>query len=310
MPTPVTLRIQQLGAVRATGYQATQWAVTVPVVDPPGDVPRATTPSSFAPLFVVDVAGPREFLRRVATLRDFAELARAELSYFEVKTLGGAGRAFFDNVQVGDTLRFIGEPAHWIQPQAPYTDWDFVVDDVTYRVSGGVPVATVGKTLALTGYRFTPDDVGRWVELRGFSSSAYNGLCQIVSIEGGLAVVDKNFTTNESGTTWGFPWVRVASDTGAGREPRYFPTRAGDLAWAVVRGGVTLCAAGNGGATGRLVPQGAALVRAARFTELAPTLEAGDDLFAATRAGLARLHAEAARDAASFSVLTTVTEGP
>lgn len=306
MTTPVTLRIQQQGIVRSNGYQATQWAVTVPIADPEGSTPRATDPSSLAALFVVDGSGPRELLRRVASLRDFEALPRAELRYLDVKTQGSAGRAFFDNVNLGDTLRFIGQPLHWIQPQSPYTDWDFVIDDVSYRVSGGVPSVTVGKNLILTGYTFTPEDVGRWVELRGFASSSYNGLAQIVSIRGNVAVVDKSFNTNESGSTWRFPWFRV-SDASGGAEPRYFPTRADDLAWALVREGSTICAAGNGAATRRAT---GGLVRSVRFTELAPSLDAGADLFAATRAGLARLHAEATRSDAEFATLATVTEGP
>ena len=301
------LRIQQQGIVRATGYQATQWAVTIPVADPEGSTPRATDPLSLAPLFVVDPTGPREVLRRVATLRDFEALPRSELEYFDVKTLGAAGRAWFDNLQLGDTLRFIGQPPHWVQLQAPYTDWDFVIDDVHYRVSGDTPSVTVGKNLILAGYTFTHEDVGRWVELRGFSSTGYNGLAQIVSIRGNVAVVDKSFTTNESGSTWGFPWFHVAPGDGSA-EPRYFPTRADDLAWALRRDGSTICSAVNGGATRRSVASG--LVRSVRFTELAPSLDAAADLFAAIRVGVARLHAETQRSSDEFAALTTVTEGP
>jgi len=230
MPTSVTLRIQQQGYVRSNGYQATQWAVTVPIVDPAGAPPRATDPSSFAPMFVIDTAGPREVLRRVATLRDYQELTRAEPRYFDVRTLGAAGRAWFDNVNLGDTLRLIGQPPHWVQDQAPYTDWDFIVEDVSYRVNGGVPSVAVGKSLTLAGYTFRDEDVGRWVELRGFASPSYNGLVQIVSIQGNVAIVDKTYTTNETGTTWGFPWIGVAAAPVVGLEPRYFPVRASDLA--------------------------------------------------------------------------------
>jgi len=308
MPTSVTLRIQQQGYVRSNGYQATQWAVTVPIVDPAGAPPRATDPSSFAPMFVIDTAGPREVLRRVATLRDYQELTRAELRYFDVRTLGAAGRAWFDNVNLGDTLRLIGQPPHWVQDQAPYTDWDFIVEDVSYRVNGGVPSVAVGKSLTLAGYTFRDEDVGRWVELRGFASPSYNGLVQIVSIQGNVAIVDKTYTTNETGTTWGFPWIGVAAAPVAGLEPRYFPVRASDLAWALVRGGSTICSASNGGDTRRAVPQGQTLVRSVRFTELAPSLSAGVDLFTSTRAELARLHDEATSNAIEFSPLAIVTE--
>lgn len=309
MPTPVILRIQQQGYIRANGYQATQWAVTVPIVDPTGTPPRATDPTSLAPLFVVDTAGPQEVLRRVATLRDYQELARAELRYFDVRTLGVPGRAWFDNVTLGDTLRLIGQPPHWVQGQAPYTDWDFTVEDRSYRANGSSPGVTVGRHLTLPGYTFRAEDVGRWVDLRGFSNSAYNGLTQVVSIQGNVAIVDKVFTTNEYGSTWGFPWVGVAAAPVSGQEPRYFPVRASDLAWAIVRSGSTICSAGNGGATMRAVPPGQTLVRSVRFTALCPSLDAGADLFAATRAELARLHDEVTRNEVEFSPLVTVTEG-
>lgn len=307
MTTPITLRIQQQGIVRSNGYQATQWAVTVPVVVAPEVTPRATDPLSYAPLFVVDTTGPREVLRRVATLKDFVALPQAELSYFEVRSLGVPGSEFFSYARAGDTLRITTQLPHWIQTQEPYADWDFIIEEVLYRATGVVPSVAVGHYLTLTGYTLTPDDVGRWLELRGFTSPSYNGMCQILGVEGDVAVVDKSFTTNETGNTWRFPWVRVAAYPTSGREPRYFPTRETNLAWSLVRSGSSVASADGGGVTSRGadVPT---LVRSVRYTELAPSLGAAADLLSATRANLARLSAEALRSGVEFETLTTVTE--
>lgn len=306
MPTPVTLRIQQQGYVRANGYAAVQWAVTEPIVDPPGDTPRATDPSSYAALFVVDRAGPREILARVATLRDYAEVPVAELEWFDVRTPGTPGRQWFQYLRVGDTLRVEGAP-HWVQNQTPYTTLDFEVDAISFRTSGTAPATIVGSQLTLPGYVFTPEDVGRWVELTGFTTSAYNGMTQIVSYLGNVATVDKSFGTNETGSTWRFPWAHVRSNF-TGLEKRYFPTREVNLGWQLMRDGSTIVTGTSGGASCRL--GGAPRVRSVRFTTLAPSLDAGTDVFAATRAELARLHAEATRSAESFGPLVTVTEGP
>lgn len=306
MTTPITLRIRQEGYVRANGYQAAQWAVTVPVEDPPGSTPLATDPLSYKELFVVDQTGPRDVLRRIATLQDYVALSVAELSWFDIRTPGAAGKAWFDSFNIGDTLRVSGAP-HWIQSQAPYTTYDFVVDHAEYRASGSAPVTAVGKQLTLPGYTFTPEDVGRWVELTGFTTTAYNGMTQIVSYDGSVAVVDKTFGTNETGSAWRFPWFHVQT-TFSGQEPRYFPSREENLAWALVRSSSVVCFADSGLATRRSLSL--PLVRSVRFTELAPTLGAATDLFEYTAASMARLQAEGARADTEFNTIITRTVGP
>ncbi len=307
MSHDVTLRIRQQGYVRTTGYQAVQWAVTVPVVDPSGTPAIATDPGSYAPLYVIDTAGERETLRRIATLQDYQALPRSELKYFDVRTLGAEGRSWFTDMQLGDTLRILSQPPHWVQEQAPYTDWDFVIDDVSYRTTGGSPSVQVGKTLTLAGYTFTPEDIGRWVELVGFATTQYNGLTQILSYTGNVATVDKNFTTNETGSTWRFPWVRV-QEVFSGQEPRYFPTRMKNLSWARIRAGLTICSGVGGGVTCRELP--GALVRSVRYTELASTLEEGLALLDYSYAEVQRLQRQAVASADSFLPLTTRTVGP
>lgn len=303
----VILRVQQQGYVRSTGYQATQWAVTVPVSVPTGSTAVATDPLSYAPLFVVDTSGETEVLRRVATLRDFAELPQLELTYFDVRTPNA--QAWFDNVQAGDTLRIMNGPAHWIQAQAPYTDHDFTVQGVFIRATGSAPQALTGRQLLLPGYTFTPDDVGRWVRLSGFTTSGYNGLTQIVSYLGNVAIVTKSFASPEVGGAWQFEYVTVRPNPlGPGYEPRYFPTRATNLPWSLYRGASLLASGAGGGASMR--ERKDPLVRSVRFTHLAATLDEATALFEYVAAELDRLQANATRNNTAFTTLLTLTEGP
>jgi hypothetical protein len=303
----VTLRVQQQGYVRSTGFQATQWAVTVPVAVPTGSTPVATDPLGYAPLFVVDTSGETEVLRRVATLRDYAALTQFELQYFDVRSPNA--QLWFESVQVGDTLRIPNGPPHWLQAQAPYTNHDFVIQGVYTRASGASPQVATGRLLTLPGYGFTPDDVGRWVRLTGFTTTAYNGLTQIVSYLGNVATVTKTFSGPETGGTWQFEYVSVRSNPlGPGYEPRYFPTRAKDLPWALYRASTLLASGTGGGVTMR--ERKDPLVRSVRFTHLAATLDDGANLFEYVAAELDRLQAEAARNDTAFTTLLTRTEGP
>lgn len=293
--------------MRSTGFQATQWAVQVPVSVPPGSPAVATDPLSYAPLFVIDTSGPIDVLRRVATLRDYASVPQAELTYFDVRTPNAEG--WFDNVTAGDTLRITNGPPHWLQAQAPYTDHDFTVQGVYIRATGSAPQVLTGRQLILPGYAFTPEDVGRWVRLAGFTTTGYNGLTQIVSYLGGVATVTKTFAGPETGGTWQFDYVSVRPNPlGPGYEPRYFPTRMHDLPWSLRRGGSPLASGTGGGVTMR--ERQDALVRSVRFTYLAPTLDAAENSFTYVAAEMARLQAEAARNDTAFTALITRTEGP
>lgn len=279
----------------------------MPVADPSGTPAVATDPGSYAPLYVIDTSGELETLRRIATLQDYQALPRSELRYFDVRTIGAAGLSWFTDLQLGDTLRISGQPAHWVQDQTPYTNWDFIIEGVAYRVSGDTPSVNIGKTLTLPGYTFTPDDIGRWVELRGFADSSYNGLTQILSYTGNVATVDKNFTTNASGTQWRFPWVWV-QEVFSGQEPRFFPTRMKNLAWARIRDGLTVASGTGGGATCRETAGN--LIRSIRHTELAPTLDEGLAILDFAYAGVQRLQREAIASGDTFQPLITRTVGP
>lgn len=299
----MTIRIRQQGYVRSAGYQATEWAVTVPVSDPPSDPPIGTDPLSYAPLFVVRNVGGFDSLERIATLRDFATLPQSELKYFDVR--GANGDAFFLGLLLGDTLRITTSLPYWLQAETPYTDQDFIVAQVPNRVQGTSASCFTGSLLQLPGYTFTNDDVGRWVLLNGFSDPANNGFAQILGYAGLTAHVNKTFT-NDTGGAWAFPWVRV-QDNFPGLEPRYFPTRERALAWELRRGG-SLVASGDGGATMREIEQ--PLVRSVRNTIVAPTLDAALDLFDVVRHEVADLQRAASRTNTTFTILITTTVGP
>lgn len=258
-------------------------------------------------MFVLDTSGPIDVLRRVATLRDYEAIPQVELNYFDVRTAGA--EAWFDNVTAGDTLRITNGPSHWLQAQAPYTDHDFTILGVYTRAAGSSPQVFTGRSLVLPGYTFTPDDVGRWVRLSGFTTTGYNGLAQIVSYLGNVATVNRPFASNETGGAWQFSYVATrANPLGPGYEPRYFPTRMSNLPWALYRSGSPLASGLGGGVTMR--ERGDILVRSVRFTYLAPTLDAATNSFEYVAAELERLRTEAARNNTAFTTLLTRTEGP
>lgn len=308
MSIPVTLRVQQQGYVRPLGHQATQWAVTVPVQVTGDAAPIGTSPLSYAPLFVVDGQGVQETLRRVASLRDFAQLGESELEYFEAR--GTGGNTLYEQALVGDILYIPGGPAHWLQDQAPYTDHEFTVLSVPNRASGVTPAAFAGSELSLPGYVFTEADVGRWVRLTGFATPSYNGWAQITSYAGSVASVNKTFTANEVGGGWAFPWVKIRSDVGPTLEPRYFPTREVELPWSLHRGSPSVTAPLASGFSGASARAASGLVRSVRFTELAPSLDDALASFEYVRAALTKLQQDAELSGTSFTTLLTVTEGP
>lgn len=301
------LRVQQQGFVRASGYQATQWAVTVPVAVPSGAAPIATSPSSYAPLFVVDTSGPREVLRRVATPRDYEQYARAECDIFEPKTTS-TGYLPLSTAIAGDTLRIVQGPDYWLQTQAPYDTHDFLVGAVRLLASGGPPQTYIGNRVSLPGRALSDADIGRWVRLLGFTTTGYNGWTQIVSYEGSVATVSRTFTTMETGTSWDFFEMKISDQISFGGEPRFFPTKQSNLSWQLLRGGVQIAAGTGGGVTRRDTTS--PVVRSVRWTELAPTPEGARALFSSTAAQLAALQRSAAAIGAEFTTLTTLTEGP
>lgn len=303
----VFLRVQQHGFVRATGYQATQWAVQNPVSVPPEAPSLATDPLSYAPLFVIDTTGPLDILRRVATLRDYESIPQVELNYFDVRSPNA--QAWFDSVAAGDTLSIANGPSHWLQTEAPYTNHDFVVQGVFIRATGSAPQVLTGREVILPGYTFTQEDIGRWVRLSGFTTTAYNGLVQIVSYLGNVATVTKTFTGPETGGSWRFEYISVRPyPLGGSYEPRYFPTRMHDLPWRLIRGGSIVASSTGGGVTMR--ERQDALVRSVRHTYLAPTLDSASNIFDYVAAEIKRLQLAASRNNTAFTSLITRSEGP
>jgi hypothetical protein len=304
MTTPVTLRIRQQGYVRSNGYQATQWAVTVPVSDPPGDPPIATNPLSYAPLFVGRAVEGYESLERAATLQDFAALPVLELEYFDIR--GNGGDSGLSSALFGDTLEITTSVPQWLQAQPPYDTQTFVVSQVAIRAQGSsARCLTNPQGLQLGSYVFTPTDVGRWVLLSGFTNPANNGWAQILSYVGNTAQVSRTFASTELIGNWQFPWLRIQTSF-PGLEPRYFPSKERNLAWRITRGSTV--ASGTGGMTMRGAET--SLFRTVRFTTLAPSLQAATDLFEVIRQDVAALQRSASLSGTTFTTLITYTVGP
>jgi hypothetical protein len=316
MPS-IVIRIRQKGYVRSAGYQAVNWAVTVPVADPPSSPLIGTTPLSYAPLFVVRDSGGFDSLERVATLQDLVALPQAELRFLDVR--GPGGDAAFAPAVVngplgpfaGDTLTFpdtAGRLSYWLEDSPPYNSNSFVVKQSAIRAQGTNPQILTGNRLQLPNYTFTQNDVNRWVYLSGFSTLAYNGFAQITAFLGNTATINKTTSSIETGTSWRFPYIEIDTGTNPLVEPRFFPTRERNLAWELRRGAALIASATSGGATMRDVE--ASLVRSLRYTNLASSNQAALDLMAAVRSGAYNLQAEGARNNTDFTVLITSTYGP
>lgn len=309
--------------MRASGYQATQWAVTVPVSDPAGDPLLGTQPLSYAPFFVERNDGRTDSFVRVATLTDLIRIPHAELQYFDV--LGPGGDAIFavnPSTLVlgpfpGDVLRIPeassdGALSYWLESDAPYTNGDFVVDGLATRASGTGPILLANNRLQLPGYTFTPKDVNRWIVLSGFSNPLYNVAVQVISYLGNTAVI--NLTT-EAGTVTGGAWImpviRIVTNGNITLEPRYFPTCETNIGWELRRGAALIGSADYGGVTSRWVTDPtSSLTRSTRFTSLEATPSAAKAALQVVQNGVMNLQAAAALNNTEIVSLITSTYGP
>lgn len=292
----IILRIQQQGIIRPEGYQVTQWAVTIPILVPP----LATSPLSYADLFLTR----GKYLERVAKLIDFQKYPAEHLLFMEVK--GANGGDFINNVTINDVIK-IQNKSYWLQETVPpYNNNDFIVEGKPNRVQGLTPKCYIGNQISLSDYVFTNSDIGRWINLSGFSDPAYNGLTKINGVLGLTANVDKTFSTNAMGSSWNFPWVQIQSNF-VGLEPRYFPTTEYDLSWKLFRGGIEIFN-GIGGVTSR--NETSVYSRTKRFTSLMPTLDSATALMDVTANQVASLQREAALNNTNFTTIITRTYGP
>lgn len=304
----VILRIRQQGFVRTGGYQVTQWAVTVPVSDPISDPPIATSPLSYAPLFLMrnEDFGFESF-EGIASLQDFVSLEDNELEYFEIK--GQYGNTALINTQIGDTLNLPSTSLdYWLLDSAPYLNNQFTISGLAQKASGVTPLILTGNKLVLTGYTFTDDDIGRWFKLAGFTTSSYNTYVQVISYTGNVATINITTTTNEAGSVWEVKRFQVVSNVSPSLEPRYFSEAKNNLAWEIKHGGSTVASNTVGLNTQRRLST--VRNRAVRMTYLAPTLDTAMDFMAATRDGVKVLQAQAAKNNTTFSTLITTTFGP
>lgn len=277
------IRLNQERVARAAGWQLSQWVSTYPA--------EVTYPNSLeAPFLIRNVSG-RESFERVSLLTDLAAYEEKKLRFFEPK--GVNGDLFFTRVSTGNALRVVGDTtAHWIQATTPYTNKAFTVNSgLLLRANGASPVMLPGGVVTLPGYTFSDEDVGRWFEFTGFSTSAFNGFCQIRSVRGNAAQTSKaSGVTETSAGGWFSYWVSIETNVGGGLEPRYFPTKTTNLPWELdYAPGSTQT--GTGGVTHREATT-SNLYRSSRWTSIEPSLDAARNFMAVVQDGVRRLQAE------------------
>lgn len=305
----VILQLKQEGVVRAAGYQVTQWITRYPA--------GATTPDAMEALFVLRNTLGRESFDHIATPEELASgssVPENNCTRFEAR---GRNGDFFLGAHAGDVIRITGDSTlHWLQASAPYADRDFVVTGLVARASGtsilgSAPQLVTGQRLLLPGYRFTDADVGRWVKLHGFTTSAYNTLAQIIGLDGASAVVDLAVPSGETGgaaSGWEFLVAEIETLPSVFEEPRYFPMAERDLPWTLLRDGGAVTS-GTGGASLR-EDETATVFRVARYTAVDPTLDIALGRMAQTRFDVAALQALVSANQGSFGAPQTYTYGP
>ena len=280
----------QEGFVRLAGYQLTQWTA---------QYPSGVTADALAELFLIAKSSLGESLVRVATLADLVAYPTNQLKCFEAR---GSGGNMVYSALAGDVIRLAPSIDYWLQVEAPYADCDFVVESVE-TTSGTSPTFRVGNYLQLNDYVFTDDDVGRWFQLGGFTTSAYNAAVKVVSIVSThtaiVAFTNSSMgTTNEDGTSWSRRRLVIQTNTGGSQEPRYFPTTLRGASWNLLRGG-SRYASGADGETSREDPN-ILVFRDRRVTSLLPSLDAALALIATTKAAVGFLQAAADTNNTAF----------
>jgi hypothetical protein len=307
------IRLRQKGYIRSTGIQAVNWAVTVPVSDPASTPLIATAPLNLAPFFVIRDVGGSDRLERIATLVDFGTVPHAELRYLDIRSPEGIA-LFSPTVPggplgpfPGDELRFEGpQTDHWLEDNIPYHNRSFRVKACVIRESGTNPQLISGNRLILPGYTLTQDDVGRCVNLSGFTTPAYNGICRILSINGHVATINKLVTVSQTGTAWAFPWIEIDTLV-SGNEPRFFPTNERNLPWSLYRAGVEILRSSYGAYTSRGIK--GPLARSLRYTEVLPSIDQAMELFSVIRNGVYNLQRASETVDTAFTTLMTSTYG-
>ncbi len=301
----VVIVLKQQGIIRAAGYQVTQWFVLAPALlgDP------VTRPPTYAPLFLLRNVMGRESFERVCTLTDIESYDENECLYFDA--LGPSGGALLANAAAGMTLQITSPNLlYWIQTDAPYNNRDFIVNAVVTESSGSAPVILTGNRLQLPGHTFVDSDIGRWVFLTGFSTSDYNGYTQIISFEGGTAVINKPTSTLETGGSWIFKQIQIRFDLGVpSYEYRYFPTVASNAGWRLLDGLTVLASDPDGGSSHRFTRTDG-LIRSSRYTQLFPTEDGALSFMSAVRTVVAGVQRAASISGGTFTSIIQTVYGP
>lgn len=278
-----SIRLRQERSPRRNGWWLSQSIAR--------DPPEVTSPDTFEPAFVVRNVEGRESFERVATMGDLVSVTENRLNRFDLR--GANGYSFLSLAQAGDVLRLTGaDTEHWVETAAPYNDRDFLIAQVSTRINGtGVSVLSGGK-VALTGYSFTRQDVGRWFRLQGMTTPGFNGYAQVLGVDGTNATTSISVITPETvpAATWSFSWAEIQDEAGSG-EPRYFPERRDGLVWELRRDGALLLS-GVGGSSLRERPDDV-LFRTNRWGSLEPSLQDAIDFGNVVKRGLELLRNDA-----------------
>lgn len=283
--------------------------VTEPVSDPPSDPPVGTTPPLYHALFKLRNTGyGREVFEGVCTLTELQEYSENNLVMFSAQGVGG--NTLLSQVQPGDELRFSSaELSHWLQSAPPYDTLTFNVKERVIYAQGTLPQTLPGNRVILPGRTPQPEDVGQWIHLSGFSTTAYDGYAKILRYTGNVYDVAPTapFTTTETGATWQFQRVELLTTVPAGQEPRYFPTAVSGVGWELWRA-TSLLTLGPTCTTHRTVDS--RVSRCRRVTSLHATLASAQALMASTRAQVRDLQMAASLLGTSFTPIITTTYGP
>jgi len=258
------------------------------------------------PLFLIRSTVNGEKFERITTLQDLQGYQQNELVYFEPRKTGG--HVLFDAIP-GDEIALNPTPSYWQQVNPPYNPPRFFLASVALEV-GSHPEAIAQDQMRFPGVTLTEDYIGRWVEVNGFTRTAYNSRWEILGYTGDIASVRRLgssgtiITVGETSTgTFSFGRWRINALPPGVTEYVTFPTKISDRPWILYTSTHTIKAIGNYGGTQRM-HKDLQLFRSVRMTTLEPSLDAALNRMDVIRRAVETLSYDSNQNSTSFS--TTV----
>jgi hypothetical protein len=301
----VQIRLYQEGNARTNGFQGTEWADT-----------GWTAPARYADLFVLRKVGfgAPDLYTRVATPDDFGTLPINRLTGFEPRNYSPASPA--DPFGAADKVYIkVDTLPHWVttttingelyQPNpSGYIEFPTATVETWDGTASGDGAPTIsGARVRLTSR--VPDEsfIGRTLFLQGFTTSANNGACLIIGLDGDMVVTNKTFTTETApGATWAFKRMAVPAT-------KPFPRiENGAYTWQLSTSG-SLTSAGTSCAFMRDDPD-VALFRDLMYTSIHGTTTAVKDHFTAVKTWVEILRTQLANTTVAFDAVGPYDYGP